>query len=105
MYHYLIYKPNKPCFITKILVKTTSSDKLKLNEDEYLKTAVKAADKLSALIKCMEEENAGNREFSTAAVSTRKSLEEMIPAFAPLKDFMETFIPDYGHTLDELLGR
>ncbi|MDO5109939.1 MAG: 5'-deoxynucleotidase [Erysipelotrichaceae bacterium] len=77
-----------------------------LNEnDEDLKTAVKAADKLSALIKCMEEENAGNHEFTTAAVSTRKSLEEMIPSFAPLKDFMETFIPDYGHTLDELLGR
>jgi 5'-deoxynucleotidase len=81
------------------------ADILNENEDEDLKTAVKAADKLSALIKCMEEENAGNREFSTAAVSTRKSLEEMIPAFAPLKDFMETFIPDYGHTLDELLGR
>jgi hypothetical protein len=29
----------------------------------------------------------------------------MIPAFPPLKDFIETFIPDYGHTLDELLGR
>lgn len=73
--------------------------------DEELKTIVKAADKLSALIKCIEEKSAGNSEFATAEISTKKAIEEMIPAIPMVKDFLETFIPDYGRTLDELMGR
>ena len=79
-------------------------DILHENDDE-LKKIVKAADKLSALIKCIEEETAGNSEFATAAVSTRKAIEEMIPECPMVKDFLESFIPDYGRTLDELMGR
>ncbi|MBE6109140.1 MAG: 5'-deoxynucleotidase [Erysipelotrichaceae bacterium] len=79
-------------------------DILHENDDE-LKKIVKAADKLSALIKCIEEETAGNSEFATAAVSTRKAIEEMIPDCPMVKDFLESFIPDYGRTLDELMGR
>ncbi|MBR2315029.1 MAG: 5'-deoxynucleotidase, partial [Clostridia bacterium] len=38
----------------------------KEEEDEYLWKIVKAADKISALIKCIEEKNAGNNEFGKA---------------------------------------
>jgi 5'-deoxynucleotidase len=61
---------------------------------------VKAADKLSALIKCMEENRMGNQEFRTAEQSTRKSLEEM--EMPEVEIFMEEFLPAYELTLDEL---
>ena len=64
---------------------------------------VKAADKLSALIKCVEEESAGNTEFRTAYRSTLTSLEVMAEKMPEVKDFMEEFLPSYGKTLDELL--
>ena len=64
---------------------------------------VKAADKLSALIKCIEEEAAGNTEFRTAAASTRKKLETIAAESPEVRDFMEEFLPSYGKTLDELL--
>ena len=63
---------------------------------------VKAADKLSALIKCIEEENAGNREFRTARISTEKTLQQMAEDFPEVRTFMEEFLPPYGSTLDEL---
>ena len=68
----------------------------------YENKLIKAADKLSALIKCEEELRAGNQEFSTAAMSTRKKLEEMAEELPELKCFMEDFLPEYGKTLDEL---
>lgn len=68
-----------------------------------LRRLVKAADKLSALIKCIEEEAAGNTEFHTAAESTRRKLEEMAAESPEVRDFMREFLPSYGKTLDELL--
>ena len=73
--------------------------------DQKTERYVKAADKLSALIKCIEEESAGNTEFRNAAQSTKRSLEEMKKDIPALNDFMEEFLPSYGRTLDELLGR
>ena len=73
--------------------------------DEELRIIVKAADKLSALIKCIEEESAGNTEFRTAASSTEKSLRSMIRDCPMIQDFIDSFLPDYGRTLDELLGK
>ena len=61
---------------------------------------VKAADKLSALIKCIEEEKAGNTEFVNAAVATRKTLDAM--EMPELQVFMEEFLESYKLTLDEL---
>lgn len=61
---------------------------------------VKAADKLSAHIKCLEEVKAGNNEFKLAAEQTRTALEKMdLPA---LTYFMENFLPAFELTLDEL---
>ncbi len=70
-------------------------------EDEaYLWELVKAADKLSALIKCIEEEKTGNREFILAGQAAREKLEEM--KLPELKIFLEEFLPAYSLTLDEM---
>lgn len=70
------------------------------NEDIVLERYVKAADKLSALIKCIEEVRMGNNEFLKAKESTEAALEKMdLPA---LKIFMQEFLPSYYLTLDEL---
>lgn len=61
---------------------------------------VKAADKLSAHIKCLEELQSGNLEFKEAARQTRESLEALnIPA---LTYFMDHFLSGFTLTLDEL---
>lgn len=74
-------------------------------EDRYMRRLVKAADKLSALIKCMEETGAGNGEFKTAQVSVQRSVEELAEELPEVKVFLTEFLPPYGNTLDELLGR
>ena len=61
---------------------------------------VKAADKLSAYIKCVEELKAGNNEFREAAGQTRKALEAY--AMPEVTYFLETFIDSFSLTLDEL---
>lgn len=68
--------------------------------DEELWKLVKAADKLSALIKCMEEEKAGNKEFSTAARTIMKMLRQM--GREEVDIFVRDFLPSYSKTLDEL---
>ena len=60
---------------------------------------VKAADKLSALIKCLEETNMGNREFSEAEKSTRLSLASM--NMPEVDMFIEEFLDSFSMTLDE----
>lgn len=61
---------------------------------------VKAADKLAAHIKCLEELQAGNAEFTLAARQTRAALDDMdLPA---LRVFMEEYLPGFQLTLDEL---
>ncbi len=61
---------------------------------------VKAADKLSAYIKCVEELKAGNNEFREAAAQTRKALEEY--GLPEVDYFMSTFMDSFSLTLDEL---
>ena len=67
---------------------------------ERLHDIVKAADKLSAYIKCIEERKAGNNEFLSAEKQTRAVLEES--PLPEVKYFMEHFIPAFELTLDEL---
>lgn len=71
-------------------------------EDHYLRRLVKAADKISAYIKCIEEEKAGNTEFKTAKASIGKSLDKLSEELPEVKDFVNDFLPPYGKTLDEL---
>ena len=63
---------------------------------------VKAADKLSAYIKCVEELKAGNNEFRQAAGQTRKALEGY--ELPEVTYFLETFMDSFSLTLDELQG-
>ena len=69
-------------------------------EDTALKRIVKAADKLSALIKCIEEAKAGNREFDKAYESTLASIHAL--ECEPAEIFLREFIESYGLTLDQL---
>ena len=66
-------------------------------EEERL---VKAADKLSALVKCIEERKAGNREFLSAEEQTRASIRAM--ALPEADWFMEHCLPAFEKNLDEL---
>ncbi len=61
---------------------------------------VKAADKLSAYIKCIEERKAGNNEFLSAEVQTRKILEDY--RMPEVDYFLEHFIPAFELNLDEM---
>ena len=68
--------------------------------DETVQRYVKAADKLAAYIKCVEEEKAGNSEFKMAAGQTLAALKEM--DMEELDWFIERFLPAFELTLDEL---
>lgn len=71
-----------------------------LEDDAELEPFVKAADKLSAHIKCLEEQKAGNDEFRAAAHQTRQALEKMHLPEVDL--FLRDFLPSFRLTLDEL---
>ena len=68
--------------------------------DGYEHSLVKAADRISAWIKCMEEQRAGNHEFDYAAENIRKSVSAI--DLPEVKDFLSDFLPAFGMTLDEL---
>ena len=70
------------------------------NPDEETKLIVKAADKISALIKCTEELNMGNNEFKIASQSTLKSIESM--GLEEAEIFLSEFLPAFSLSLDEL---
>lgn len=61
---------------------------------------VKAADKLTAYIKCIEEEKCGNTEFRSAKIATEKSLYSM--QCPELNFFMEHLLPAFTMTIDEM---
>ena len=68
-------------------------------ESDELKKILRAADKISALIKCIEERRMGNDEFAVAEKSTEAAIRELgLPA---ADVFLEEFLPSYGLTLDE----
>ena len=66
----------------------------------YEHTLVKAADRISACVKCMEEQRAGNREFDYAAENVRKSIASI--DLPEVRDFLTDFLPAFDMTLDEL---
>jgi 5'-deoxynucleotidase len=61
---------------------------------------IKAADKLCAYIKCLEETSAGNREFLEAEKILRESVESI--DLPEVRYFLRTFVPSFRLTLDEL---
>ena len=71
-----------------------------LEEDPEVTVIVKAADKLSAHIKCVEEQKAGNTEFESAAKQTLASMKAM--QLPELDWFIETCLPGFALNLDQL---
>ena len=72
-----------------------------VDHDSYEYQLVKAADKLSAYIKCLEELRSGNREFASA----KKTLGSEIERYYDMEEvryFCETFLDSFKKTLDEL---
>ncbi|HEY2996885.1 MAG TPA: 5'-deoxynucleotidase [Methylomirabilota bacterium] len=69
-------------------------------EDHACWELVKAADKLCAYLKCVEEVAAGNREFSRAEQALRVTVEAL--PLPEVRYFLETFAPSLRLTLDEL---
>ena len=77
-----------------------SYEPLLTESDADVRKIVKAADKLSAHIKCLEELKAGNQEFASAAKQTRRALEKM--QLSCLDWFMEHCLDAFSLDLDEL---
>ena len=74
---------------------------LQPDETKPVYRLVKAADKISALIKCVEESNSGNREFAAAEASTRAALDAMDCPEADI--FLEEFMDSFSLVLDSVL--
>ncbi|MBR4972815.1 MAG: 5'-deoxynucleotidase [Oscillospiraceae bacterium] len=68
--------------------------------DAQVETIVKAADKLSAYIKCMEEQKAGNTEFESAAEQTMAAMRAM--DLPELDWFIRECLPAFSQNLDQL---
>lgn len=87
--------------LTELLPEDMRSDFYEIyNPDKETEKLVKAADKISALIKCIEEKNSGNREFISAEKSTLASIKEMNLPEADM--FLDEFLDSFTLTLDEL---
>ena len=73
---------------------------LVLEDDETVNPIVKAADKLSAYIKCVEEQKAGNSEFDSAA---KQTMDAMVQMHLPELDwFIRECLGAFSKNLDEL---
>lgn len=72
---------------------------METEEEAELWRLVKAADKLSALIKCMEERKMGNDDFLQAEKATIEAVKGM--GLVEADYFLERFLPSYSLTLDE----
>lgn len=102
-----VYKEIEKLSCEKILSKLP--EELKADFEKILKPEgtdkdyhklVKAADKLSALLKCIEELHNGNPEFKTAYESTKKLIDES--DCEELRYFMKNFLESFTLTLDEM---
>jgi len=68
------------------------------NMDSETKKIIKAADKISALIKCIEETESGNKEFLIAKDSTEKAIHNLNLEEAEI--FLKEFIPSFSLPID-----
>ncbi len=67
---------------------------------DYDRQILKAADSISAYLKCQEEKRAGNREFDAAGESIKAGLDQI--DLPEVQDFIREFIPSFELSLDEL---
>ncbi len=68
-------------------------------EDQALRSIVKAADRISAVIKCVEERQSGNRDFSKAEQTIMATIREMKLPEADY--FLDQFLPSYGLPIED----
>jgi 5'-deoxynucleotidase len=69
--------------------------------DSYEAALIKAADKISAYIKCIEEMRSGNREFAKAEKTLKREVDRFY-VYEEVRYFCETFLGTFRKTLDEL---
>lgn len=69
-------------------------------DDAEVYAIVKAADKICAYLKCLEELSAGNKEFEKAQKTIASAIDNL--DMPEVKYFMQTFVPSFELTLDEL---
>ena len=77
-----------------------SYEHLVLEDDKELEPIVKGADKLSAYIKCVEEQKAGNTEFDSAAVVTMQALRDL--RREEMDWFIDNCLEAFSLNLDQL---
>ena len=77
-----------------------SYEHLVLEDDKELEPFVKGADKLSAYLKCIEEQKAGNTEFDSAAAMTMQALRDMHRE--EMDWFLDHCLEPFTRTLDQL---
>jgi len=77
-----------------------SYEQLILEDDPQTTPVVKAADKLSAYIKCIEEQKAGNTEFDSAAEMTMKAMQAM--EMPELQWFIDNCLEPFERNIDQL---
>ena len=73
---------------------------LVLEDDPDVAPTVKAADKLSAYIKCVEEQKAGNTEFDSAAKQSMEAMRKM--DMPELQWFIDHCLEPFGLNIDQL---
>lgn len=78
-------------YYTPLIAHDESTDEWKI---------VKAADRICAYIKCLEERKAGNQEFESARKSVKKSIDQI--DLPEVQDFMSECVPGFSLTLDEI---
>ena len=74
---------------------------IEVPEDSYEHMLIKAADKISAYIKCIEELRSGNREFAKAELTLAKEVDSY-RKYEEVAYFCDTFLDTFKKTLDEL---
>ena len=72
----------------------------KTEEDKLVGKLVKAADRISAYLKCVSEESLGNSEFSSAKLAIKETIDKI--ELPEVSYFMDNFVPSYGMTLDQI---
>lgn len=73
---------------------------LQREDDKEVYKIVKAADKICAYLKCVEEMSAGNKEFEKAKATLKSAIDDI--DMEEVKYFMDNFVPSFDLTLDEL---
>ena len=84
------------------VVAAEADDECLTPKEKYEARVVKAADKISAYIKCLDESKAGNDEYAAAMESTRKAIEDY--GMPEADYFVENMLTAVSYSLDELMS-